>query len=134
MMSILFFCCVLAIALPRSVAGQAAGRGNMEKEALRMLCQRWNTGHRSDSLQCFPAASFYSIDILPDGYINFSATRPVTGVWNFDAARNNLFILVSSRIWKYKIIALNRNELVLESVVNRKTVKNYLWRAGMQAR
>jgi len=131
-MSSLFFCCLLVTVFPAPVLGQTAYRRNKEKEALRMLCQRWYTTYKVDSLQCFPTSFFYSIDILPDGSISFSAPRPVTGMWNFDAIRNNLFVLVNNSIWKYKVLLLSRDELVLESTVNRKSVKHYLRRAGAQ--
>lgn len=73
-------------------------------------------------MDCFPPDADSTIHFLTNGYIIFSERKGPEGVWNYDAARNSLYILISGSLWKYKINSITTSELVVESTSKNNTV------------
>ena len=116
----MLFCCMLA--LPYTSLSQARNK----KETVDLLCHGWvsNFAKNPQKMDCFPPDADSSIQFLTNGYIIFTEKKGSEGVWNYDASRNNLYIIVNGNLWKYKINSLTATQLVIESTTG---PKNRVW-------
>jgi hypothetical protein len=116
------------LALPFIADGQAKDK----RTTVDLLCQGWasNLAKSSQKMDCFPPDAASSIRFLTNGYVIFTEKKGAEGVWNYDAARNNLYIIVNGNLWKYKINSLTPTELAVESSVNKNTTVYYLQRSN----
>lgn len=116
------------MALPFISYGQAKDK----KKTTDLLCHKWesNFAKGPKKLDCFPPdADSSSIRFLPNGYVIFTEKKGSEGVWNYDALRNNLYILVNGSLWKYKINSITETDLAVEGTVNKNTTAYYLRRS-----
>src|SRR5436190_24399058 len=81
------------MALPFISYGQAKDK----KKTTDLLCHKWesNFAKGPKKLDCFPPDADSSIRFLSNGYVIFTEKKGSEGVWNYDALRNNLYILVN---------------------------------------
>ncbi len=123
---LMLYACMLA--LPVMSFGQARSK----KATVDLLCHQWvsNFAKSPKKMDCFPPDTSSTIRFLPNGYIVFSEKKGPEGVWNYDAARNNLYIIVNGTLWKYKIIALTVTELAVESTSGKNPTVWYLLRSN----
>jgi len=96
-----------------------------------MLCHKWNISNSNDSIGIFPGAALSTIQFNPDGYVIFTAGKQVQGVWNYDETRNNLFIIVNNKLWKFTVLSLTNGQMVLVNKQYKSAVKNFLWRSNL---
>ena len=81
-------------------------------------------------MDCFPPDADSSIRFLTNGYVIFTEKKGAEGVWNYDAIRNNLYLIINGNLWKYKINSITATELALESTGNKNTILYYLLRSN----
>jgi hypothetical protein len=115
------------IALPFISCGQSRDK----KKTAELLCHKWesNFAKSPQKLDCFPPNADSSIQFLANGYIIFTEKKGSEGVWNYDGARNNLYILVNGNLWKYKINSITETELAMEGTANKNPPVYYLLRS-----
>ena len=123
---LILFCCMLA--LPFISYGQASDK----KKTVDLLCHNWasNFAKSPQKMDCFPPDAASSIRFLSNGYIIFTEKKGAEGVWNYDAARNYLYILVNGNLWKYKINSITATELAVESTAGKNTTVWYLLKSN----
>ncbi|MEP7277000.1 MAG: hypothetical protein ABI813_00015 [Bacteroidota bacterium] len=112
------------LALPFISYSQARDK----KITIDLLCHKWKTNFAKSSqkMDCFPPDADSSIHFLTNGYIIFTEKKGSEGVWNYDAVRNNLYIIVNGSLFKYKINSITETELVFEGTANKNTADYYL--------
>ena len=105
------------LALPVISYGQASNK----KKTVELLCHNWasNFAKSPKKMDCFPPDTSSTIRFLTNGYIVFSEKKGPEGVWNYDAARNNLYIIINGTLWKYKINSITATELAVESTTDK---------------
>lgn len=120
-----FFCLTL---LPAMVHGQARDKN----KTLDLLCHNWKSNFEKSpkKMDCFPPDSSSTIRFLRNGYLVFSEKKGPEGVWNYDAARNNLYIIVNGSLWKYRINAITAAELAVEGTGSKNPTVWYFLKAG----
>ena len=101
--------------------------GDAEKA---MLCHKWNFGNANDFTGLFPS-SLSTIQFMSDGYVEFVAGKQIEGVWNYDELRQYLFIIVNNKLFRFNVLSLTKQQLVLENRQPSKAVKDVLWRDNM---
>ncbi|MEO6313616.1 MAG: hypothetical protein ABIU63_00080 [Chitinophagaceae bacterium] len=118
---------VVLLALPFLSHGQARDK----KKMVDLLCHKWETNFAKGSkkMDCFPPDADSSIQFLANGYIIFTDKKGSEGVWNYDAVRNNLYVIVNGSLWKYKIDSITDTELALEGTANKNSTDYFLKRS-----
>ena len=81
-------------------------------------------------MDCFPPDAASSIRFLTTGYVIFIEKKGAEGVWNYDVARNYLYIIINGSLWKYKINSITETELAVEGTANKNTTVYYLLRSN----
>jgi len=116
------------LALPFISSGQAGDK----KKTVELLCHVWesNFAKSPKKMDCFPADAASSISFLTNGYVVFSEKKGAEGVWNYDAARNNLYVLVNGSLWKYHIKSITATELAVEGTTGKNASIYYLMRSN----
>ncbi|MES1225569.1 MAG: hypothetical protein ABUT20_59365 [Bacteroidota bacterium] len=106
------------------------GQLNDKKKTVELLCHTWESDFTKSpqKLDCFPPDACTSIRFITSGYIIFNEKKGSEGVWNYDATRRNLYIIVYGNLWKYKVSSLTETELAVESTNDKKTTVYYLRR------
>ena len=122
---ILFVC---MMALP--ILSYSQQKNNPPKKTSELLHYKWlsNFAKSPQKMDCFPPNADSSIQFLANGYIVFTEKKGAEGVWNYDATRNNLYILVNGNLWKYRIRSITATELVVEGIGNKNAAVYYLIR------
>jgi hypothetical protein len=108
------------------------GQAGDKRKTVDLLCHVWesNVAKSSGKMDCFPPDAASSIRFLTNGYIIFTEKKGAEGVWNYDAARNNLYIIVNGNLWKYKINSITTTELAVESTATKNSTIWYLLRSN----
>ena len=116
------------LALPFISYGQASDK----KKTVDLLCHTWesNVAKSPQKMDCFPPDAASSIRFLTNGYVIFTEKKGAEGVWNYDAVRNNLYIIVNGSLWKYKINSITATELTVEGGAGKNTTVWYLRRGN----
>ncbi len=120
----IFFC--LMMALPFIADGQVTDK----KKTIELLCHKWESdlSKSPKKMDCFPPDSSTSISFLTNGYVIFNEKKGAEGVWNYDANRNNLYVLINGSLWKYKINSLTATALAVEGLSGKTSTVYYLLR------
>ena len=107
------------------------GQARDKKKTVDLLCHKWetNVAKSSQKMDCFPPDADSSISFLTNGYIIFTEKKGSEGVWNYDAARNNLYIIINGSLWKYKINSITETELDIEGTASKNATVYYLSRS-----
>lgn len=100
-------------------------------KAKEMLCHKWNISTSLDSIAAFPDASLATIRFLPDGRVVFTADTQVEGNWNFDVSKDMLYLFVNNKVWKYTVLTLTNQQMVISNTRYKSVVRNYLWRQSL---
>ena len=119
------------LALPiLSYSQQKDNQPKDNKKTPELLRHKWlsNFAKSPQKMDCFPPNADSTIQFLANGYIIFTEKKGAEGVWNYDATRNNLYILVNGNLWKYRIKSITETELVVEGIGNKNTPVYYLTR------
>ncbi|MEO5683898.1 MAG: hypothetical protein ABIQ88_14735 [Chitinophagaceae bacterium] len=116
------------LALPFISNGQVRDK----KKTIELLCHKWASDFTKNpqKMDCFPPDADSTIRFLTNGYIIFTEKKGAEGVWNYDAVRNNLYIIVNGSLWKYNINSLTAAELVVESAAGKNTRMWNLLKSG----
>ena len=124
---LILFACLLALPI-LSLGQQKDNLPRDNKKTAALLCHTWlsNFAKSPQKMDCFPPNADSSIQFLTNGYIIFTERKGAEGVWNYDATRNNLYVLVNGNLWKYRIKAITATELVVEGIGNKNTPVYYL--------
>ncbi|MFT3934529.1 MAG: hypothetical protein QM726_12980 [Chitinophagaceae bacterium] len=124
----LFLSVLILLACPCMAMGQVTDK----KKTVELLCHVWKSdfSRSPKKMDCFPAESDSTIQFMTNGYIVFSEKKGSEGVWNYDAARTNLYVIISGTLWKYRMRSISTTELVVESTTGKNVTTYYLLRAG----
>jgi len=108
------------------------GQARDKKKTVDLLCHKWesNFAKSPQKMDCFPPDAESSIRFLTNGYVIFTEKKGAEGVWNYDAARNNLYIIVNGSLWKYKINSITETELAVEGITSKNTTVWYLLKSN----
>jgi hypothetical protein len=108
------------------------GQARDKKKTVDLLCQKWesNFAKSPKKMECFPPDADSSIRFLPNGYIIFSEKKGPEGAWNYDANRNNLYVIINGNLWKYSINSLTATELALEGTANQHSTVWFLLKSN----
>lgn len=114
-----FFLLFVMLALPFISEAQLGDK----RKTIDLLCHKWvvSLAKNPQKMDCFPPDADSTIHFLTTGYIIFSEKNGPEGAWNYDAVRNNLYVLINGNLWKYRINSLSANELIAESTTGKNT-------------
>ena len=101
----------------------ADGQARDKKETVGLLCHGWvaDTAKNKGKMDCFPPDAGSFIRFLTSGYVVFDEKKGAEGVWNYDAARNNLYLIINGTLWKYKLNSITATEMVVENTLGKNT-------------